>query len=232
MKIFAYNLCLDFSVKNSSQNFDFSPISYEAFLIQLQEGLYFPGQVIYLSANANKDFLDNLFVFQTEDRYRNLYLTLSLVFEEDAIRQKALNKFCKRFRDKVAAGGIVINDKEEYLCIFGRGRWSFAKGGVKREEDIQTAAIREVQEETGLVTVKVLGKCPSTFHTFIRKGKWAIKETHWYKMFAPGEQVILPQEEEGITDVKWISKSTWIEQKPPTYPLITELMEREFANFP
>ncbi|EEF39594.1 nudix hydrolase 10 [Ricinus communis] len=60
---------------------------------------------------------------------------------------------------RVGIGGIVLNDKREILVVQektgefqGTGAWKIPTGAVDEGEDIFTAAIREVKEETGVDT--------------------------------------------------------------------------------
>ena len=50
----------------------------------------------------------------------------------------------------IAAGGLVTNPHHEILWIFRRGFWDLPKGKLEEGETIQTCALREVQEETGI----------------------------------------------------------------------------------
>jgi 8-oxo-dGTP pyrophosphatase MutT (NUDIX family) len=55
----------------------------------------------------------------------------------------------------VSAGGVVLREADSHLevALVGRGqplRWGLPKGGLQAGETIDRAAVREVQEETGL----------------------------------------------------------------------------------
>lgn len=60
-----------------------------------------------------------------------------------------------------SAGGVVTNKIGRVLLVNQRGRtWSLPKGHVEPGEEIKTAAIREIEEETGitrLTFIKDLG---------------------------------------------------------------------------
>jgi hypothetical protein len=51
-----------------------------------------------------------------------------------------------------------------------------------------------------------------------------LKETHWYKMKAAGDQPMVPQLEEDITALKWVGKKQLDEMKQNTYPNILEVL--------
>ena len=66
-------------------------------------------------------------------------------------------------RDVVAAGAVVFRPGREVLLVH-RPRyddWSFPKGKLDPGESAQAAAVREVEEETGLL-VEVTGICGCT----------------------------------------------------------------------
>src|SRR5690554_763046 len=65
-------------------------------------------------------------------------------------------EFLSNFLCIEAAGGLVLNSNQEVLLIYRRGVWDLPKGHVEEGETIETAAIREVQEETGLMELNIL----------------------------------------------------------------------------
>jgi 8-oxo-dGTP pyrophosphatase MutT (NUDIX family) len=114
--------------------------------------------------------------------------------------------FLSRYKLIEAAGGLVKNEKEEILFIFRRGKWDLPKGKLEKGESIKECAIREVEEECGIKHLKIIRELPSTFHTYELKGKAVLKRSYWYEMTAPGDQKLVPQVEEDITEIKWINK--------------------------
>jgi len=118
-----------------------------------------------------------------------------------------LDEFISLFWYVEAAGGIVINDRQEKLFIHRFGRWDLPKGKIERNETKSDAAIREVQEETGLLEVSITKELPSTFHIFDHKGKKVLKRTYWYLMEYSGNNDPKPQLEEEITAAVWIPDS-------------------------
>ena len=74
-----------------------------------------------------------------------------------------------------AAGGVVKNDKGEVLMIFRRDSWDLPKGKIDDGESPEEAAVREIQEETGLKDVKLGEFLCHTYHTYEMKGKRILK---------------------------------------------------------
>lgn len=107
----------------------------------------------------------------------------------------------------IAGGGLVQNDRQELLMIFRRGKWDLPKGKLDKGESIKDCAVREVMEETGLVNVIPGDLVDTTFHDYF--DPWlqenVTKETHWYSMHAGGDQALVPQAEEDITEIRWVS---------------------------
>ena len=62
--------------------------------------------------------------------------------------------FNNLFKIVEAAGGVVFNPKGEILTMFRRDSWDLPKGKIDKGETKEVAAVREVQEETGLQQVE------------------------------------------------------------------------------
>ena len=105
-----------------------------------------------------------------------------------------------------AAGGVVMNNKSQVLFIFRNSFWDLPKGKVEDGEAIEIAAIREVEEECGIKNPIIEKKLLVTYHTYDTYGENCIKPTHWYLMEYNGAEELLPQEEEGITNVQWVNQ--------------------------
>ena len=101
----------------------------------------------------------------------------------------------------VAGGGLVLNENKEVLFIFRGEKWDLPKGRIEEGEEIEEAAIREVEEECGIENVVLRGFLLNTYHLFIQGGKKRLKETYWYLMYSDYKGELKPQVEEGITDV-------------------------------
>ncbi len=114
-------------------------------------------------------------------------------------RFKSDNKYIE------AAGGYVLNNLGQSLVIIRNGFYDLPKGKIEKGEDPETAAVREVNEETG-VQPKIERKILDTYH-FYRWGsehEITLKKTHWYLMTVSGHVEAKPQTEEGITECLWM----------------------------
>lgn len=144
--------------------------------------------------------------------------------------KRLLEDFISLFWYVEAAGGMVCNGKGEQLFIYRFGKWDLPKGKIERNESRPDAAVREVQEETGLREVAITGELPSTFHIFDHKGKKVLKRTYWYKMLYTGTNDPKPQAEEEITAAVWIPESGRAQVLSNTYKslqiMLTEIGEQ------
>ena len=113
--------------------------------------------------------------------------------------------FFNEFDLVLAAGGLVEREKE-LLWIYRNNKWDLPKGKKEINEDMETTAIREVQEECGLGNELSIKKfLISTFHTYFIKDTPILKRTDWFLMNYKGSENLKPQLEEGITKVVWVS---------------------------
>jgi len=104
-----------------------------------------------------------------------------------------------------AAGGLINNDKGEYLFIYRHNKWDLPKGKLEKNEVPEKAAVRECQEECGLKKITLNNFLLNTYHIYAFKKGWALKKTYWYRMLC-NETNLVPQLEESITEVAWKSK--------------------------
>ncbi|MFD2725515.1 NUDIX hydrolase [Hyunsoonleella rubra] len=120
--------------------------------------------------------------------------------------KKLLKKFLKKLPNVEAGGGKVYNDKGKILFIFRNGKWDLPKGKIEKKEGIEEAAIREVEEETGVEGLKIVKPLETTYHIFKRNGRYKIKVTYWFEMKTSYDGELSPEKKEGITKAKWLGK--------------------------
>ena len=115
--------------------------------------------------------------------------------------------------------------------IFRRGKWDLPKGKLDNGETIEHCAIREVKEETGLINVIIGEFIDVSFHDYFDTylDEEVIKETHWFAMKAIGGQKLIPQLEEDITEIKWVSELELKKCLLDSYDNVVEIIKK--ANF-
>lgn len=146
-----------------------------------------------------------------------------ILYDKDFLKLKAA--FFKHFTLVKAAGGLIKNEEGEVLLIFRLGKWDLPKGKLDGNETIAECAKREVREETGLKNLEIVEPIGVTFHTYVRFGKHFLKETHWYAMKASGNEKLIPQTEEDITEIIWARKNDLGKYLSNSYPTLVEILE-------
>jgi 8-oxo-dGTP pyrophosphatase MutT (NUDIX family) len=123
-----------------------------------------------------------------------------------------------------AGGGLVVNEKEEVLFMFRRGKWDLPKGKLDPGETLEGCAVREVEEETGVGQLDLIKFLLVTEHQYEEKGVDILKETHWYLMKSTSNQKLIPQKEEDISELRWIGAPEFGIVKRNTYPSILDVL--------
>ncbi len=128
----------------------------------------------------------------------------------------------------IAAGGLVTNPNGEILWIFRRGFWDLPKGKLDDGETIQSCAVREVQEETGLKNIQLHQMIGFTNHTYFDPylKEEVVKRTYWFHMTIPDLQEGNPQTTEDIEKLEWNTLNKARHCLDNTYPTILEIVEK------
>ena len=137
--------------------------------------------------------------------------------------EKLKKAFWKHFKIVLAAGGWVVNEKDEILFIFRRGKWDLPKGKLDKGEKLEECAQREVREETGLQHIKLKDKITTTFHTYDEFGKHILKESHWYRMKGKATDKLKAQADEGIQSIEWVTPSGIEKKLQNSFPSISDV---------
>jgi 8-oxo-dGTP pyrophosphatase MutT (NUDIX family) len=112
----------------------------------------------------------------------------------------------RKTRNEHSSGGAVIDlrDGAPFVAMIatrGRTRWGLPKGAVSPGETSEQAALREVQEETGL-DAEIVARL-DTIEYFFRAGDTLIKKSvDFYLMHYVGG-TMTPQLSE-VDDVEWV----------------------------
>lgn len=158
---------------------------------------------------------------------KNRSVRAVVIFYENI--QALWTDFQSCFKVLEAAGGFVQNAQGELLVFYRRGSWDMPKGKIDPGETPEQAAVREVQEETGLVNLEPGEFLTHTYHTYELKGARILKITWWYRMKTTDHQLV-PQTEEDIEEIRWVEPGTWLASGPVVYPNIREVIEKGVAR--
>jgi len=171
-----------------------------------------------------KHLLNYIDLLEKTNRYKGMVL-------HSKDEEKLIADFESRYKILEAAGGIVENQDGETLMIFRMGYWDMAKGKIEKGETKEQAAIREVQEETGLYEIKLGELLHTTRHTYRnRKNKRVIKVSYWFEMWTP-EWELTPQTEEDIEQAIWVDLTDFLAVERVIYANILEVIEKKRAKY-
>lgn len=149
--------------------------------------------------------------------------SLSRIFIPTEDTEWMYRKLCAEFKEVDAAGGLVSNRRGDYLLISRNGLWDLPKGHREEGEDMETTALREVREETGVDQLELRGLICVTDHCYFRNNIWHLKHTWWYDMLYTNPVDLTPQREEDITKAAWVAKSSLPPFLKNTFPSIIEV---------
>lgn len=194
--------------------------------------VFFNDRKLFLTDNFTKHFevkyglfykyreaedLEDLIRFYSKlTRIDTLYL-----FHKDI--EELREAFTKCFIPINAGGGLVRNQKGEFLLIYRRGKWDLPKGKLDKKESFEDGAIREVEEETGLSGIRLSKPLISTYHTYPYKEGIALKKTAWFEMVYEGNETPVPETGEQITEVQWVPAEKINNYLQDTYPAIRDV---------
>jgi hypothetical protein len=197
-------------------------------------------KVIFLTASSNFSKLKKEIKILKFENDHTIAKALQLIQDENIDQilinsndiDKLYTSFKSYFKYIEAAGGAVLNNKQELLLIFRLGKWDLPKGKIETGENPHQAAIREVEEECGIQNLVITAALSPTFHIYEHKGKMVLKKTFWFEMITKTEnQILIPQTEEGITQVAWLDGNKIIEAMENTYEnikiIVKELLDKK-----
>lgn len=133
--------------------------------------------------------------------------------------------FLDQYRIVEAAGGLVFNKNGEVLFIYRRGTWDLPKGKIDPGETKEAAAIREVQEETGIQQITLQELFSTTYHTYRENKQRILKRTYWFVMETP-EMELTPQAEENIEKAVWWDVQKFLSGNSAIYKSLREVLEK------
>lgn len=127
-------------------------------------------------------------------------------------KTKSNNRNRTRAVHDYTAGGVVFRRKNgglEFLLIQDlKDRWSIPKGHVESGEALESTALREITEETGLKNLQIIEKLDK-IHFFHRVQKQLIFTTTFVFLIESTnlEEPVVVENSEGITDARWFREA-------------------------
>lgn len=192
--------------------------------------IYYKGKIIIFDSSSEGYALGELTFYTGDSRVLNIdnittkleYVDRVVIIYEDV--EFCIAEFEKQFVKLCAAGGVVKNSNAETLMIYRNNVWDLPKGKLEDGENIEQCAIREVVEECGIEDL-TLGKLrKETQHIYPLRGVWHLKTTYWYDMSSDYNKPLVPQIEEGITEVRWIAKEEIEQVSSKSYLTIIDVI--------
>lgn len=133
------------------------------------------------------------------------------------------------FKMAPAAGGVVVKDGK-FVGIVRNGIPDLPKGHIEKGESPEQAALREVQEETGIGKLQIVKELPSTWHCYQVGEEWRLKRTYWYLMESENTIQPKPQTEEGISEIKLVGNEEIEDFLKNTFRSISEILGEDLRQ--
>ncbi len=99
-----------------------------------------------------------------------------------------------------AAGGVIVRDGK--VAVVHRPRhddWSLPTGKLDEGESWEEAAVREVEEETGM-RARITGELDSAYY---KDSKGRDKQVRWYRMDIVDDGAFEPSHE--VDELRWVT---------------------------
>ena len=179
------------------------------------------GNVVVKYTGNKKHLLDYIHILEKSIKSEKF-----VIHSDDYLKLKS--DFKSHFTEIEAGGGLVKNEKNEFLFIYRRGSWDLPKGKIESNETKRSATMREIQEETGLKKMVILDKLLVTRHTYRSNvGRRIIKKSHWYLVECL-RQPLVAQTTEDIEKAEWMTMEKFFSKNRPVYPNIIEVIHTQY----
>ncbi len=218
MKIFINDIIVEISKKNAdSQAQSISEMSLKKNLHEINQ---LPAHIVV--SNATNGYMVGIIKKLTYEKIDTLK-TISLIASDPI---KTFDFIQSKLSIVNAAGGLLTK-RDKILFIYRKNLWDLPKGKIEKKEKPELAALREVEEETG-VKAKLGKLIGFTWHTYYRSDKYYLKKTSWYTMDCLDDKNIKPQIEEEITALRWMTKNEAREAAKKTYRSIDHVISQYY----
>jgi len=128
-----------------------------------------------------------------------------------------MNKF-NNIPYRKGVGMMVFNGQKKIFVgkrIDNQEAWQMPQGGVDQNEDYETAAKRELFEETGIQSIRIIKKSSNEYiydlpeHLIgkIWKGKYKGQKQEWFliKFLGPDSEININQKHPEFNEWKWVN---------------------------
>ncbi len=133
---------------------------------------------------------------------------------------------------QVSAGGIVIRragkDIKVLLIKDRFGYWTWPKGHLEKGENLEGAAVREIEEETGIKDLRIISQAGTQKYSFSRGEEVIDKTVHIFLIETCSKGPIKVQVEE-ISDARWFSPEAAV--KKIDYKGARDILKKALESF-
>ena len=141
--------------------------------------------------------------------------------------------------------GIMLANKEKKIFvgkrIYNRAAWQMPQGGVDQDENIVDAAKRELKEETGVSSIKIIKKSdkiytydlPDYLLGKIWKGRFKGQEQTWFlaQFLGEDDEINLDQKNAEFKKWKWVNIDELPDLIVPFKKELYQELVKEFRPF-
>jgi 8-oxo-dGTP pyrophosphatase MutT (NUDIX family) len=117
-------------------------------------------------------------------------------------------------KKEFSAGGVVVKRKKGSFQVLlvkdSYGKWTWPKGHIEPAETAEDAALREIEEETGLRQLQIVEKLGRQNYFYRLSGDLIFKTVYLFLLEATGDEQLQIQASE-IQDARWFRPSEVVE---------------------
>jgi 8-oxo-dGTP pyrophosphatase MutT (NUDIX family) len=192
--------------------------------------VFIDGKCLFItSVEFSSDLPANCQIYNNAEEFLQRESVYSLQHASGIICDNPKSEFRKiksEFTFIKASGGIV-EFEGRFLFIRRLEKWDLPKGKMDAGEKPRETALREIAEECNLSGHSIAYKLLNTYHTYKQNGEHILKKTAWYhlNLMALPKEKLAPQQEEGITELRWFSWEELDEVRQNTYVSILDVLD-------
>ncbi len=141
-------------------------------------------------------------------------------------------------------GIMVYNDDKKIFVgkrIDNQKAWQMPQGGIDKNEDTDDAAKRELFEETGIQSIRIIQRSKKEYYYDlpdhllgkIWKGKYKGQKQSWYlvKFLGPDSEININQDHPEFNEWKWVDLDELPSLIVPFKKILYQSVIEEFRSF-